>query len=129
MAISKISEPDDILRAKIVNMILNKKTEQALKELSNFYLLDTPQIVVGTIKGKRRTVNAVYVQRERKIYALNSDILYNPFVVLHEYYHHLRTKAGLHKGSERHANQYALYFINAYQKLSETTSKKQLVKN
>lgn len=120
MGISKISTPDDILRAKIVNMILNRKTEEALEELSKFYLLDTPQIVVGTIKGKRRTVNAVYVQRERKIYALNSDVLYNPFVVLHEYYHHVRTKAGMHKGSERHANQYAQYFINAYQKLSET---------
>ena len=120
MNTSKLSAPDDKMRAKIVNMILNNKTEEALEELSNYYLLDTPQIVVGTIKGKRRSVNAVYVQKERKIYAINSDILHNPFVVLHEYYHHVRTKAGEHRGSERHADLYAQHFIDAYRKISKT---------
>jgi hypothetical protein len=119
MTTSKLSKPDDILQAKIVNLILNKKTEEALEELSNFYCIDSPQIVVGTIKGKRRTVNAVYVQRERKIYAVNSDILHNPFVVLHEFYHHVRTKAGEHRGSERHADMYAQHFISAYRKIWE----------
>ena len=34
---SIIVHPDDITKAKVVNMILNKKTEEALKNLSKFY--------------------------------------------------------------------------------------------
>jgi uncharacterized protein YaiI (UPF0178 family) len=76
-----------------------------------------PEIIVGTIKGKRRTVYAVYVQREGKIYCINSDIFYNPFIVLHEFYHHIRTKGGIHKGSEKNANMYAKSFIDSYKKI------------
>jgi hypothetical protein len=109
---------DDMTKAKIVQMILDGKTEHALEKLSEFYHVETPQIVVGTIKKKRRTVYAVYVVQEKKIYALNSDIFYNPFVIIHEYYHHIRSKLGEHKGSERHANMYAQEFIDSYNKIS-----------
>ena len=105
---------DDVTKTKIVHMILNKKTEEALEHLSKFYNTTSPEIVVGTIKGKRKTVYAVYVQKERKIYATNSDIFYNPFIVLHEFYHHIRTKGGIHRGSEKNANLYAKTFIEAY---------------
>lgn len=105
---------DDTTRARIVFMILNKRTEEALETLSMFYNTTPPQVVVGTIKGKRKTVYAVYVQKEGKIYATNSDIFYNPFIMLHEFYHHIRTKAGVHRGAERNANMYAKSFIEAY---------------
>jgi hypothetical protein len=108
--------PDDLTKAKIVYMILNRKTEEALQNLSEFYNIPPPEIVVGTIKGKRRSVYAVYVQKEGKIYAINSDIFYNPFVVLHEFYHHIRTKGGIHRGSEKRANAYAKDFVDAYKK-------------
>jgi hypothetical protein len=99
-------------------MILNRRTEEALQNLSKFYNTTPPEIVVGTIKGKRRSVYAVYVQKEGKIYAINSDIFYNPFVVLHEFYHHIRTKGGIHRGSEKHANMFATDFIDAYKKIA-----------
>ena len=108
---------DDLTKAQIVRMILEKQTEKALEKLSEFYHVTPPQIVVGTIKGKRRTVYALYVQKERKIYALNSEIFFNPFVVLHEYYHHIRTKLGVHRGSERNANKFAQEFVDAYKKI------------
>ena len=108
---------DDQAKAQIVRMILEKQTEKALEKLSEFYHVTPPQIVVGTIKGKRRTVYALYVQNERKIYALNSEIFFNPFVVLHEYYHHIRTKLGVHRGSERNANKFAQEFVDAYKKI------------
>ena len=111
--------PDDITKAKIVHMILNKKTEEALQNLSEFYNVTVPRIVVGTIKGKRRTVYAVYVQKESKIHVINSDIFYNPFIVLHEFYHHIRTRAGVHRGSEKHANMYAQSFVDSYKRLVE----------
>ena len=108
---------DDLTKAQIVRMILEKQTEKALEKLSEFYHVSPPQIVVGTIKGKRRTVYALYVQNERKIYALNSEIFFNPFVILHEYYHHIRTKLGVHCGSEKNANKFAQEFVNAYKKI------------
>ena len=114
-----MSEPDDLTKAEIVRMILDKKTENALEQLSEFYHLSPPQIVVGTIKRKRRTVYAVYVPAEKKIYALNSDIFYNPFVILHEYYHHIRSRLGVHRGSERHANTFAKSFIDSYRTFEE----------
>jgi hypothetical protein len=108
---------DDLNKAKIVSMILNKRTEEALQLLSKFYGMTPPEIVVGTVKGKRKTVYAIYVQKESKIYAINSDVFYNPFIVLHEFYHHMRTRGGIHRGSEKNANMYARNFINAYNRI------------
>jgi len=119
MSPSSSVPPDDLTKAKVVYMILNRKTEEALQKLSSFYNITAPEIVVGTIKGKRRTVYAVYVQRERRIYATNSDIFYNPFIVLHEFYHHVRTKGGVKKKKKKHANMYAKSFIDSYNKLME----------
>ena len=85
LAVSKMIKStnlEEITKAKIVYMILNRKTEEALQNLSKFYNITPPEIVVGTIKGKRRSVYAVYVQKEGKIYAINSNVFYNPFVVL-----------------------------------------------
>lgn len=115
---------DDLTRAKIVYMILNKKTEEALQKLSEFYHISPPEIVVGTIKGKRRTVYAVYVRKERRIYALDSEIFYNPFIVLHEFYHHLRSRGKMHRGSEKYANVYAQSFIDSYNKIVSHNMKK-----
>ena len=129
MAIDNIIELDDLAKAKVVQMILDKKTEEALHSLSAHYKVNPPQIVVGTIKGKRRTVYAVYVQRERKIYCINSDIFYNPFIVLHEFYHHIRTTGGIHKGSEKNANRYAKGFIDSYNKIIEIIISRNSQKN
>ena len=123
-----INELNDLAKAKIVEKILSKKTEQALQILSEYYKVYPPQIVVGTIKGKRKTVYAVYVQKEKKIYCINSDIFYNPFVILHEFYHHIRTSGGIHRGSEKHANMYAKSFIDSYNKTIEQIIKQNINK-
>lgn len=106
--------PDTHLQFKIVNLILDSKTEDALELLSSFYNISPPGIKVGTIKGRRKTVYAVYVHKERRIYALNSDVFYNPFIILHEFYHHLRSRGTGHRGSEKHANNYAKEFLHSY---------------
>ena len=126
---SIIVQPDDITKAKVVYMILNKKTEEALQNLSRFYKVTPPEITVGTIKGKRKTVYAVYVQRESKIYCINSDVFYNPFIIIHEFYHHIRTKGGIHKGSEKYANAYAKSFIESYKKIIEQMAKERVKNN
>jgi hypothetical protein len=121
---STATQPDDLIKAEIVHMILNGKTEEALLSLSKFYNTIAPKMVVGTIKGKRRSVYAVYVQNESRIYAINSDIFCNPFVVLHELYHHIRTRGGVHRGSEKRANMYAKGFIDAYKKTASQKYKR-----
>ena len=124
-----ITELDDLTKAKVVEMILNKETEKALQSLSEYYKVYPPQIVVGTIKGKRKTVYAVYVQRESRIYCINSEIFYNPFIVLHEFYHHMRMTGGVHRGSEKHANMYAKSFIISYNKIIDQIIKQNQIKN
>ena len=57
------------------------------------------------------------------IYVINSDIFCNPFVVLHEFYHHIWTKGGVHRGSEKHANMYARGFVDAYKEIAEHKQK------
>lgn len=109
-----MAHPDEVMQARIVHMILSKRTEEALQALSSFYHLQTPEIAVGTVKGRRRTAYAVYVQKERKIYAMNSEIYFNPFVILHEFYHHLRTSGGSHRGTEKNADAFARGFIESY---------------
>lgn len=106
--------PDPKTQALIVKLILNKRTEKSLQLLSNFYSIQAPEVIVGTLKGKRKTVHAVYVGNQRRIYATNSEIFYNPFVILHEFYHHLRFRGMEHRGSEKSANKFALHFINSY---------------
>ena len=106
--------PQTETQALIVTMILNKRTEESLQLLSNFYNIQPPEVIVGTIKGKRKTVHAVYVGNLKRIYATNSDIFYNPFVILHEFYHHLRYRGMEHRGSEKSADNFAKRFINSY---------------
>jgi hypothetical protein len=119
-----VAGPDRIMQARIVYLILNKRTEDALQVLGKFYRVNPPEIVVGTVKGKRRTAYAVYVPKERKIYAMNSDIFYNPFVILHEFYHHLRSQGGSHRGTEKHANQYAQKFLDSFIAVTSQGQKK-----
>ena len=51
--------PDTHLQFKIVKLILDSKTEDALELLSSFYHISPPDIKVGTIKGRRKTEYAV----------------------------------------------------------------------
>ena len=61
-----ITKLDYLTKAKVVEMILYKRTEESLQSLSEYYKVYPPQIVVGTIKGKRKTVYAVYVQEKEE---------------------------------------------------------------
>ena len=53
----------------------------------------------------------------RQVTRTDSDIFYNPFVILHEFYHH-RTQSGPHRGTERHADLYAKGFIDSYRSVA-----------
>jgi hypothetical protein len=101
-------------RAKVVQLIMDGRVELALGLLSEHYDIIEPTVRVGTVKRHRRVL-ACYVEKERRIYFSNSDFLNNPFVVLHEFYHHLRSlEPGRSRQVEKRADLFAANFIRDF---------------
>jgi hypothetical protein len=102
-------------RALVVWLVLNGKAEKALELLAEHYGVEVPRLRVGLPKGRRKKTLGCYSARSGMIFVLNSDVLKEPFVVLHEFYHHLRTALDAkHRGSERYADVFAREFVEAY---------------
>ncbi len=99
---------------RVVEEILSKRPEQAIRMLSEKYNVKPPNLHVGVVKGRSTTALGVYIPKKRAIYVRNSDVLFNPFVIIHEFYHHLRTRPTKHRGTEKHANRFAEDFIKAH---------------
>jgi Zn-dependent peptidase ImmA (M78 family) len=104
-------------KALVVWLILNQQVEEALGLLANEYKVDVPRLKVGLPKGHKKKSFGVYQSRDEIISVLNSDVLSNPFVILHEFYHHLRSKAvdKQHRGTEKNADEFALNFLTEFQ--------------
>lgn len=78
-----------------------------------------PKIKVGLPRGHKKKTFGCYTAKDKTISVLNSDVLKEPFVIVHEFYHHVRTTADVrHKGTERYANEFANEFIQAYKTMS-----------
>ena len=106
----------DNFKPLIVWLILNGKAEKALELLAKNYKTSPPRLKVGLPKGRRATAFGCYTPKDATISVLNSDVLGNPFVILHEFYHHLRTSVDKkHKGTEKNADKFAIDFIKAYE--------------
>jgi len=109
----KASEPE--FRASVVQLILNGKVEEALRLLAEQYNVDLPRIRVGLPSRHRKNAIGCYAAKNQTISVLNSDTLKEPSVVLHEFYHHLRTSIDMkHRGTEKYAGEFAEEFIKAY---------------
>lgn len=108
---------EELFRAKIVHLILSKKTEEALECLSQYYHLATPKLKVGMPKGHGKNAGC-YIASKKAIHISNRNNLYNPYLILHEFYHHLRTHNLKHRGTEKYADKFAKDYVEAYKKLS-----------
>jgi hypothetical protein len=98
--------------AQIVQLIMNGKVEEALEQLARHYKVDLPRIKVGLPGGHRKNVLGCYTAKNQTICVLNSDTLKDPFIILHEFYHHLRMRLDKgHKGNEKLASKFAKEFI------------------
>lgn len=107
----------------VVWLILNGKAEEALAILAKNYRVNTPKLKIGLPKGRKTNVSGCYTPKNGTISLLNSDAMRNPFVILHEFYHHLRTSVDKkHKGTEKNANKFAMEFIEAYKSSSAQQS-------
>jgi len=109
---------ESLFRAKIVQMILMKENADAIEALSNHYGVGIPLLKVGMPKGHSRSAGC-YVSKTKTIHVTNQEYLDNPFVILHEFYHHLRTQDGEHRGTEKYANKFAKEFIRAFKDSQE----------
>jgi hypothetical protein len=109
---------DLLFKAKIVQLILVGQVEEALSMLSRHYSVETPRLMVGMPKGHHGKVGC-YVPKTKTIHVVNQEKIGDPFVILHEFYHHLRTTVGgKHKGTEKKADEFAQEFIEAYRKFA-----------
>jgi hypothetical protein len=101
----------------IVQLILSKQTEEALELLSKTYGVEVPTLKVGLPKGHVRSAFGTYNAKTQTISVLDSEVFNNPFVILHEFYHHLRSKGvnRQHRGTEKNADKFAIDFLKEYQ--------------
>jgi len=104
---------DLLFRAKVVGLILSKDTEKALELLSHRYRVVKPKLKVGMPKRHSRKL-ACYVAEKRTIHVSGREVLHNPHVILHEFYHHLRNVANAQKGVEKYAEKFAKNYLEAY---------------
>lgn len=108
----------DEFKASVVSLILDSRPEEALTVLCAHYRVTRPRLGVGVTEGKTKGVAAVYSPRRREILAARREFLYNPFVMIHEFYHHLRSVGGKHRGTERQADLFALGYLEAYSRMA-----------
>jgi hypothetical protein len=103
---------DAQFKALVVHFILDGNVEEALEQLARHYNVSSPRIKVGLPERCGTKVRGCYIHKSRTIHVSNSDALKNPFIILHEFYHHLRTSVDRkHRGTEKYASQFARDFI------------------
>lgn len=106
------------LKAFIVWLILNGKTDEALQRLAKNYCVNLPKIKVGLPKRHRKNLGC-YTAGNETISVLNSDMLNEPFIILHEFYHHIRIDIDKkHRGTEKKASEFARDFIEVYKSMT-----------
>jgi Zn-dependent peptidase ImmA (M78 family) len=110
-------EETSLSKPYVVWLIIDKQAEEALALLAKHYGVNVPNLKVGLPKGRKKTAVGVYTPKNETISVFNSDTLSNPFVILHEFYHHLRSKAvdKQHRGTEKNADRFAAEFLMEYQ--------------
>jgi hypothetical protein len=107
-----------LFKAKIVQMILMKENVKAIEALSHHYGVGIPNLKVGMPKRYSKAAGC-YVSKTKTIHVMNQEYLDNPFVILHEFYHHLRTHGREHRGTEKYANRFAEEFIEAFKTIQK----------
>ncbi len=118
-----VSDPDEHFKAVVVATILDMKPERALEILCNQYRVEVPKLGVGVFKKHSKGVRAVYSGDRKEILAARREFLYDPFVILHEFYHHLRSVGGKHRGTEKNADRFALDYIRTYDRVASHVKK------
>jgi hypothetical protein len=103
-------------RTLAVHLILGGETEKAIEILSKNYKISTPKLKVGLPKGRKAKALGCYSPKSSTISVRDRNALRDPFVILHEFYHHMRTSIDKkHKGTEKKADKFAIELIKTYE--------------
>lgn len=108
---------DLLFKAKVFGLILSRDTEKALELLSQRYGVAKPKLMVGMPKRHSKKL-ACYVAKKRTIHVSHREILHNPRIILHEFYHHLRNVTDAQRGIEKYADKFAENYSQAYRVVS-----------
>jgi len=112
---------EELFKTKIVKLILNNQAEKALELLCQHYHVSTVKLEIGMPKRDTKH-QACYVPKNKTIHIAHHDLLNNPYIILHEFYHHLRTTNAKHRGTEKNANEFAKEYLITYQNHSDTAT-------
>lgn len=107
---------EEAFKILVVATILDLRTEDALRLLCKHYRVAVPRLRVGVVEGRTKGVAAIYSLERKEILAAKMEYLYDPFVMIHEFYHHLRSVSGKHRGTEKQADRFAADFVETYKR-------------
>ncbi|MDR0471436.1 MAG: hypothetical protein LBH79_06925 [Nitrososphaerota archaeon] len=118
----------DPFKARVVWLILDGNPEEALRLLGEKYQIAVPEIKVGLPKKLKLKAYGCYTAKNNTIYVRDSDIMVSPLVILHEFYHHLRSRSvdKVHRGTEDKADQFAKEYVLQYQMALKESQKSEL---
>jgi len=121
---ARTEDSEHLFRGYVVWLILNGRTEDALGLLAKHYGVSIPRLKVGLPSRHKTKASGCYAPKDCTIYLRNSDTLMDPFVILHEFYHHMHISIDKkHRGTEKYADRFANGFLRAYRSLTSTVSK------
>lgn len=103
---------EETVRKIILRNIIDGEIETALELLSREYNVSTPKYRIGTVKGHRGAAGC-YIERKKTIVFSNSEIMRNPIVVLHEFYHHMISSVTFKGGgTDKNAERFVRRFLS-----------------
>lgn len=108
----------------VVHKILSKETEKAVELVCQRNHVKAPSLRIGGVPKGHKKALGVYSIASNSVAFRDQDQFFNPFVVLHELYHCIRSKSGTHKGTEKNADRFAISFIEEYNKFVNSISQK-----
>ncbi len=98
----------------VYTIVVARNPEDAIEALSKRYNVERPSLRIGLPKGESKALGC-YQQKDKTIYISKQEYLYDPYIVIHEFYHHLRHTSGKHRGTEKHARDFALAYLNSFE--------------
>ncbi len=101
----------------VVATILSRDTEKAVDMVCKKFRVRIPKLKIGIPKGQKKALG-VYTVQANSIGFRDQEQFFNPFVVLHELYHCIRSTSGSHRGTEKNADRFALSYIEEYNRFA-----------
>ncbi len=110
----------------VVHAILSKDTEKAVDLVCKKFGVKTPTLKIGMPKGLKKALG-VYTVQSNSIGFRDHEQFFNPFVVLHELYHCIRSTSGTHRGTEKNADRFAISYIEEYNRFARRVLRGELL--